>query len=240
MIFYTALLIGFLGGLHCVAMCGPLVLILSRSSGGIQSWNVLLNALIYNAGRILTYSFLGLIVGLSGRGLVLVSSQQWLSLGIGLLILGSFFLSAKLRNYLNVLRYSHHLSLQFRRKFRLYGKKHGGSTQLIQGVFHGFLPCGTVYLALAGALATGEIWAGALYMFIFGLGTLPFLLAVRAFGHVFLGKLRVDLHKSLISVFAFSLAGLLIIRALNLGIPYLSPKLIRSESRVECCEVEIK
>ena len=240
MIFYTALFIGLLGGFHCLAMCGPLVLIVFRVKPGQSSLKTLSNALIYNTGRVLSYSFLGLIVGLSGRGLVLVSSQQLLSLGVGILILGSFLLSKKIRKNLNLLRYSHKMSLWFRQKVNSQINFSWAGQRLFQGILHGFLPCGTVYLALAGALSTGEIFSGVIYMFIFGLGTLPFLLVVKIFGYLILGKITFKFHQIVISTFALFLAGLLIIRALNLGIPYLSPKISYAEAQIECCEVEIK
>ena len=240
MIFYTALFIGLLGGFHCLAMCGPLVLIVFRVKPGQNPWKTLFNALIYNSGRILSYSFLGLIVGLSGRGLVLVSSQQLLSLCIGTLILGSFLISQKKRERLNILRYSHKMSLWFRQKINSGIRLSDSGQSLFQGMLHGFLPCGTVYLALAGALSTGEIFSGVFYMFIFGLGTLPFLLIIKAFGQVFFSKITFKFHQIMISVFAFSLAGLLIIRALNLGIPYLSPKVSYAEPQIECCDIETK
>jgi len=90
---YVAFTLGLFGSLHCVGMCGPLVIAFGRTEGGSLAANVY-SGVSYNLGRTL------------------------------------------------------------------------------------MLPCGLVYLALAGALASGGVWQGMLFMILFGLGTLPMLLAV--------------------------------------------------------------
>ena len=99
-----------------------------------------------------------------------------------------------------------------------------GSAQslFLFGIINGFLPCGFVYVALAGAMTTGGFASGALFMALFGLGTTPIMLATSLVGKFVSGSLRSRMNK-LIHVFAIILAIIFILRGLSLGIPFLSP-----------------
>ena len=90
------------------------------------------------------------------------------------------------------------------------------------GIINGFLPCGFVYVALAGAMTTGDFISGALFMSLFGLGTIPIMLGTSLVGKFVTRGLRSKMNK-LIPVFAIVLAIIFILRGLSLGIPYLSP-----------------
>ena len=101
--------------------------------------------------------------------------------------------------------------------------KNGSPTSLfIFGIVNGFLPCGFVYVALAGAITTGGAASGALYMFLFGLGTTPIMFATSLVGKFLSATLKQKMNK-LIPVFAIILAIIFILRGLSLGIPFLSP-----------------
>jgi sulfite exporter TauE/SafE len=82
---WTALLVGFVGSLHCGVMCGPLVLAVSRASrvGATQ--------LAYHTGRIATYCSIGLVLGALGSTLAFAGFQRWLSIAAGVLILAALF-----------------------------------------------------------------------------------------------------------------------------------------------------
>src|SRR6202012_1275564 len=80
-----AFLIGLFGSVHCIGMCGPLAF--AVPSFDRRWWRVVLDKISYNAGRIITYSFLGLIIGLLGRQLWLAGLQQGVSIVSGLLII---------------------------------------------------------------------------------------------------------------------------------------------------------
>jgi uncharacterized protein len=95
-------------------------------------------------------------------------------------------------------------------------------------LLNGFLPCGLVYIAVAGAIASGGYMQGALYMFVFGLGTLPIMLAVSLAGNFISLNVRKRINK-LIPAFMVVLAFLFILRGMNLGIPYISPQLQQTE-----------
>jgi len=92
------------------------------------------------------------------------------------------------------------------------------------------LPCGLVYVACAGAVATGAMRSGLVYMALFGLGTAPMLLAIGLSGKLMPFSLRLKLQRA-IPVSVFLLGSILILRGMSLGIPYLSPDL----SAAACC-----
>src|SRR6478736_5164625 len=82
---FAAFMMGLLGSFHCVGMCGPLALALpinnDRASARFSG------VLLYNTGRILTYSVFGLIFGVIGKSAAFFGFQQWLSITLGLLII---------------------------------------------------------------------------------------------------------------------------------------------------------
>jgi hypothetical protein len=100
------------------------------------------------------------------------------------------------------------------------------------GLVNGLLPCGLVYVACAGATATGSVPGGALYMALFGLGTIPLMLAISLSGRLVPFAWRLKLAR-VIPVSVLLLALLLILRGMSLGIPYLSPDLAVASS---CCQ----
>ncbi len=216
----SALILGFVGSLHCVGMCGPIafMLPLDRSNSIKQGSQVV----SYHLGRIVTYGALGLLFGLLGSGLQLFGWQQQLSIGIGsLMIIGVIWM------YLPIKKWS--LSPFI---YKLIGKiknSMGGlltqkraSSLFVLGLLNGLLPCGLVYVALMGAIATGDPIQGVFFMMLFGLGTVPLMtIAVYSAGFI-KGRFRMAFQK-LIPAMIFLFGLLLILRGLGLGIPYLSP-----------------
>lgn len=104
------------------------------------------------------------------------------------------------------------------------------------GILNGFLPCGLVYVALAGAVASETALNGAIYMFLFGLGTYP-LMFVLSLGRAWKGLQQRLAMRKLIPWMAAVIGILFIVRGMNLGIPYLSPKMTQNhhQTEVECC-----
>lgn len=92
-------------------------------------------------------------------------------------------------------------------------------------MLNGLLPCGFVYLGIAGALMTDTAANGAMYMFLFGMGTFPVMFAASIMGRMISAGIRKKINK-LIPALAMLLAVLFILRGLNLGIPYISPKMM--------------
>lgn len=229
----AAISLGFLGSFHCVGMCGPISMALPLNSPSITS--KIIGAFIYNFGRLVTYSLLGALFGIVGKGFIIAGYQQTLSIALGILLLLIIFIPnhflSRFRFTGNIYKISSHLKTHLSQLFR---KKSSSSLFLI-GILNGLLPCGLVYLGIAGAIATGNSINGSLFMAAFGLGTLPAMLTISLFGSSISLSARRRITKS-VPVFVSIMALLLILRGLNLGIPYISPK-IGGKTVVEktCC-----
>ena len=224
--FTLAIALGLLGSLHCAAMCGPLQLALPVPPGGPS--RVVWGRVIYQLGRVATYCLLGLVAGLVGKSLLLAGMQRWLSIALGVAILIGFFLSKKVAVSAPVvkavLRLKTAMSAQLRqRTFR---------SLALLGALNGLLPCGLVYVAMAGAVSRGTLASGVLFMAAFGLGTTPTLLAISLSGKILPASVRLKLRGA-IPLGVCALAGLLILRGMSLGIPYVSPDL----AGAGCCHV---
>ena len=224
---WTAFLLGLVGSLHCAGMCGPLALALPPA--GNASSTYLLGRLAYNLGRVITYCMLGLVFGLIGESLMLAGLQRWASIVLGVTLLVGLFASRKLamaRPFTAVVAWlkNHMGTLLRQRSFH---------SLLTLGLLNGLLPCGLVYVAYAGAATTGGLFAGALYMAAFGLGTVPMMLALSLTGKLIPISFRLKLLKA-VPVAVGVLGALLILRGLSLGIPYLSPDLTAA-GEASCC-----
>jgi sulfite exporter TauE/SafE len=214
----TAFILGLVGSLHCAGMCGPLALALPHPGGSATRFFA--SRFAYNLGRVVTYIFIGICFGSLGRSLVLAGLQRWTSITLGALLLLALIFSRKLRLLtplsLLVERLKQHMSALLRRR-SLYAV-------LILGLLNGLLPCGLVYVAATGAAATGSILGGAGYMAAFGAGTVPIMLTISLSTSLVPIAFRLKLRQA-IPISAFLLASLLILRGMNLGIPFISPHL---------------
>lgn len=171
---WAALAIGFFGSFHCIGMCGPIALALPGRDDSVQS--LVTGRVLYNFGRILTYSFLGIIFGLVGHSIALAGFQRSLSILLGILIIISALSQS---NYLSNWKRKAGLESLFEKLKKTISaqfKKRGLSTLLTIGILNGLLPCGFVYIGLAGSVTTGSILGGGLFMALFGLGTFPVML----------------------------------------------------------------
>ncbi len=216
----TAFIIGILGSIHCIGMCGPIALALPLH--GNSKWGLVLNRFFYNAGRVITYMVIGSVFGLVGKGFSMAGLQQMISIVAGLLILLMVVLPADITSRIYVLRPAHTFVSFLKRKFSLLFKRKSGSSTFLIGLLNGLLPCGLVYIALAGAMATGSMQKGILYMAFFGLGTVPVMMAASLAGNFISLSVRRRIGK-LVPLFLVILACLFILRGMNLGIPYVSP-----------------
>lgn len=226
---WTAFLIGFIGSFHCVGMCGPIALSLPYQD--VTKFKTLSNVLLYNVGRITTYALIGLIFGLIGRSIALAGFQQGLSIVIGVLMLLVTFSILNIEKQFVKLPFLDVLFKNVKTQLSqlLNQKNQKRSTLYLVGFFNGFLPCGLVYLGIIGAVGTGEVLKGSLYMAIFGVGTLPTILSVALIGNLISLNFRRKIQK-IIPFMLFAFAVLLILRGLNLDIPYISPQLIQNNS----------
>jgi uncharacterized protein len=227
---WTAFLVGLGGSFHCAGMCGPLVLALP--AGGQRGWELAIGRLLYSAGRVATYSLLGGVFGLAGGVVRIAGLQQALSIAVGAgVVLAALAPRVAGRRVAlpvpGIAPVRAALSRLLRTRTRL-------SLPLI-GLLNGLLPCGLVYLGLAGSLATGSALGGMAYMALFGLGTVPLLLAVSLSGPLF-GPGPRRLAGRLLPAGMVVLGLLFVLRGMGLGIPYLSP-LPGAGAAGHCCPV---
>lgn len=226
----AAITLGLLGSFHCIGMCGPIALALPVHH--LPTPDKVVGLLIYHIGRALVYSLIGAFFGILGMGVVLAGYQQALSIGLGVIILlGLFFPASGLSRYIS--KPFAGLTFRIKSAFSHFFQKRSFSALFVTGALNGLLPCGLVYIALAGAMATGDVLKGALFMAVFGLGTLPALFSVSLFSGISV-KFRTVVRKY-IPVFAGLLACLLILRGLGLGIPYVSPSFSKENNTEHSC-----
>jgi sulfite exporter TauE/SafE len=216
--YWTALLLGLAGSLHCAGMCGPLALALPTPAKGTVSFFA--GRAGYNIGRIITYSLLGLLFGSIGKTIYLAGVQRWVSIALGLALLLGLFTSRRLTFTKPIPA----LVDRVRSGMSHFLRQRSFASLAALGLLNGFLPCGLVYVAGAGATSVGSISGGVLYMALFGLGTIPTMLVISLTGHLIPTSFRLKLSRA-VAVSVFLLATLLIFRGLGLGIPYLSPDL---------------
>jgi sulfite exporter TauE/SafE len=236
---WTGFIVGLLGSLHCVGMCGPIVAALPQGDGGRSAF--LVGRLLYNLGRVVTYSIIGLVFGLIGKSIFMAGYQQGLSIAIGVgIILAVVTPSRYSQGVIAGLGLGKLYGLISRLWGRLFRSSKKSSLFAI-GLLNGFLPCGFVYVAIAGAVATGRAFKGSAYMALFGIGTIPILLAFSLAGNIIGQKFRRAFSRA-VPVLAVSLALLFILRGLSLGIPILSPKMTydmaSGTTKSSCCEQE--
>jgi sulfite exporter TauE/SafE len=212
---YLAFLIGLMGSVHCLGMCGPLAFAVPTLHKG---WGFLvLDKLSYQGGRIISYCILGAVIGLIGQQIWLAGVQQYLSILSGVLILVAA--ASKLFNF-SAGRANAKLLQPFNRLFG-YALKHKAN-HLIIGIVNGFLPCGLVYLALTGALNTGSVNTAVKYMFWYGLGTVPLMFIAGISAGFTSAIFRRKINKAIPYLMIF-LGIWFILRGMELNIPYLSP-----------------
>jgi len=229
--FLAAISLGFLGSFHCVGMCGPIALALPVHQKKPVVKTLLI--LLYNLGRMLSYALLGSIVGLFGQSVAFAGYQQVLSITIGVLLLGSLLLPQVLNLQKYTPAFINQLFSGLRQKMSFYLRQGNSAALMVLGVLNGLLPCGLVYMGLAGATATGNWAEGALFMFIFGAGTIPVMLSLPLAGSFISVNARNQIRKTVPVIIGIT-ACLLIVRGLNLGIPYISPKIEKHQSTITC------
>lgn len=218
----AGLAFGFLGSFHCIGMCGPIALALPGTLTGHIPFIV--SRLIYNTGRVITYTALGGIVGFFSRIISLGGYQQGLSIAVGFMLL-LVPARGKLRTLLDR---SGSVTGKMVNKITgriktLFGSGTSASLFLI-GLLNGLLPCGFVYMALATAATSGGTEPSLLFMAAFGLGTIPAMLGVSLAGNMVPVTFRQRMQS--FSPYFIAMVGIiLILRGLNLGIPFISPVL---------------
>jgi sulfite exporter TauE/SafE len=205
-------------------MCGPLALGLPGAGNGTAGF--LAGRAAYNGGRIATYCAVGIVFGAIGKSLALAGIQRWVSIALGVALIAGLAASRKLALWSPVTLAVNRL----KSKMVFLLRRRSIAAMATLGLLNGLLPCGLVYVAAAGATATGGVLSGLGYMAAFGSGTVPMMFAISCSGKLVPTMLRLKLVRA-IPVSVFLLGTLLILRGMSLGIPYVSPDLAHGA----CC-----
>ncbi len=212
--------LGLVSSLHCVQMCGPIVLSysvalesLQKSTPGKSAFLLLRNHLAYNAGRIFTYSALGAVAGVAGGTLGLLgrltglthilaiaSGVMMIVVGISMLgLIPASLLGSKLLQ----------IPSSFLRRIGKLLSAAGARNRFLLGLALGFLPCGLIYAALLKAMSAGSPAGGAETMAAFGLGTAGALLAIGMFSSAI--RMRLNRWGSQLAAAGVLLMGVLLV-----------------------------
>jgi uncharacterized protein len=233
----AGLLIGLIGSLHCLGMCGPLLL--SLPFGKTGGWTATGRTFIYHSGRLATYGFLGILAGFAGVVVNLIIYQQYISVIAGVLMLVWI-----------VLKYSpagkkftgaSNIYLYLNKSFRGITSKNKWYSVFSLGILNGFLPCGLVYMAAIASISMADPFKSFGFMIFFGAGTLPALAGIMISRNLISNRLKFNPNK-LIPVLASVMVILFIVRGLALGIPFISPQVevTQTQEVKSCCVVDEK
>lgn len=217
----AAFALGLAGGLHCIGMCGPIAVSVGRNYQ-------------YSVGRISSYVVLGTIAGAGGSLLTLGAYEQFVSIICGMIMMILALLQLAIHWSPLPTGFMHHVAKPLRLYFQQLFGKQTGFAYLGIGVLNGLLPCGLVFSALFGAMATTSALSGALFMACFGVGTLPVMISLALGGKWLQGKVF-SRYRIVLPVLALLLGGVVMVRGMGLGIPYLSPKPPSTLSEPGCC-----
>lgn len=228
----AALTLGLLGSFHCIGMCGPIAFALPV--GHFSGSGKIAAILLYNIGRVITYASLGLLFGLIGQGFAMAGFQQIMSVVIGSVLLIVVLFPYSLSHKMGVSKWSGWVN-KVKLNLGLLFKQRSLSSLFSIGLLNGLLPCGLVYMAIAGSIAVADTIKGSIFMALFGLGTIPAMFTVTMVKDFISLSVRNKIQKA-VPVFVGVMAILLILRGLNLGIPYVSPKVQQAEcTTMSCC-----
>lgn len=224
--------LGATGSLHCVGMCGPLSLALPVHH--LSKAQKFFSLLLYQFGRIVTYAVIGLVFGLAGRTIYMAGYQQWFSIimGISILAMAALYFLQHKTVHLKFLN-GFYLFVQ-QLMSRILRSSPGTFSFLWMGMANGLLPCGMIYIALATTLSLTSLAESVSFMAMFGAGTLPAMMLVGYAGQMIKPEWRFTLRK-LVPVFISLMGVILILRGMNLGIPFISPVLPQAPGETVVC-----
>lgn len=220
LIIYTAFLLGFSGSLHCFGMCGPIAfsIIIDRK----HYLKMFFQNIIYQFGRIVSYTILGILFGIIGYGFSLAGFHKILSFSLGLGMIISILISKKkLKKFKFLINYTPLLS-KIKVILSDFIKKKTFYTLFITGILNGLLPCGLVYIAVTTAMSTGKVVLSGLFMLYFGIGTIPLMFTTMILGNFINFHIKNKILKTT-QIIIFFIGFLLILRSLELNIKYISP-----------------
>lgn len=230
----TGIMIGFLmgltGSLHCAGMCGPIIWVMPfQHLRGFKKW---LGVALYHIGRISVYAAGGLLLH-SFKSLFNPQWQQYISILMGALLLVAGVLSFV---PLTGVKWQLPWSSFVKNSFGKFISNPRLSALLAAGIMNGLLPCGLEYMALSLSVTSASAGEAVMYMYAFGLGTMPMLVSIT----ILKSRLKfagTPFLKRMVPVLLFLFGTAFMVRGMNLGIPYLSPKVSIENNQVKasCC-----
>jgi sulfite exporter TauE/SafE/copper chaperone CopZ/plastocyanin domain-containing protein len=182
-------IIGLVTSVHCVAMCGGINLsqcipsarpdAADRPAG--KRRQALLPAVLYNAGRVISYTLAGVLVGALGSVISVSGRFQ----GLVQLAAGAFMMIMGI-NMLGIFPVLRRLNLRMPKIFarKIDAQKAGNKNPLFIGLLNGLMPCGPLQAMQLYALSTGSPVAGGISMFLFSMGTVPLMFGLGALSSV--------------------------------------------------------
>lgn len=227
----AALGLGLGTSLHCLGMCGPIAF--SLGLGAENKINFTLKNITYQLGRVTTYATLGAILGFIGQGLSFAGFQKYLSIIVGVIMIIMAIMPKNL-SVASSNKFFGRLMIKLKSNLGNFIRRKDYSSLYITGILNGLLPCGMVYIALAAALGIGSVAGSALFMILFGLGTIPLMFLAVLFGSVVSVGIRNKIL-NFIPIITMIIGVLFILRGLELGIPYLSPPAEALSIEAEAC-----
>ena len=167
----TAFILGLMGSWHCIAMCGPIALMIPKGKSG----KTFLPLLLYHGGKILAYALVGIAMGSLALFFTSFDFQSVLLIAAGsLMIVVALFPILFNKMEAQGSRFFRPL-VRVKTKLTAALNKENIEFSFYVGFLNGFIPCGMVYLAGIGAMAQPTFVEGILFMVFFGLGTFPFM-----------------------------------------------------------------
>jgi uncharacterized protein len=215
--YWIAFTLGFFGSLHCIGMCGPLALAV-QSSKNVSGWIAFSSSFQYNTGRTLGYISLGILFGIIGSAVSLSGMQRVVSILLGIVMVVFFMFSINPDQLISKLPSLNQFYKSISQKLFGLLRKSEKVPSLYLGTINGFLPCGLVYIAIAGAISLSNVWGSMGFMLFFGLGTFPAMIGVTIGHQAVSQKLRVSL-KRLYPIITLIMGAYLIYRGLMSKVP---------------------
>lgn len=227
----NGLIFGLISTLHCAGMCGPLAMMMpARVKSG--KW---MFATAYQLGRLSVYAVIGSIVFLVGISFSVFRLQQAFSV-----IIGAFMVIYALMALFKI-EAPQLVNKPYKRVLDSFGKlmvKAKPGSAFLMGALNGLLPCGAIYIAALYCASFTHVYEAIGYMLLFGVGTMPVFIAAWLFmSRNFSLKLK-PLHL-LYRALPLLVGALMILRGLDLGIPFISPELSQQNNKTEvgnCCK----
>lgn len=186
----TALILGVAGSIHCLGMCGPLML-----AATVKNPSALQGRLIYNTGRIITYAILGAIVASFGLILPLSKYQNGLSILLGAALFAVAIGKSRSIHIPGVTAVLQPVTAKLKSLFGRYLSRKSKGAMFILGALNGLLPCGLTAVALAWCITLRGPVDGFNFMLIFGAGTLPAMLGLGSLLPILVKKFSLNLQK---------------------------------------------